>query len=92
MTHFRAWQPRTELHKIMLRERRGLMLTLAWATIFLVVGLAVALTARHQTGILVGSGLSLLGIAMFILAVYLIRSGSQPTESDSETIVEKYRI
>ena len=87
-----TWTPSSRRYESMLRERRGLMLTLAWATIFLVVGLAVALTARHQTGILVGSGLSLLGIAMFILAVYLIRLGSQPTENDSETIAEKYRI
>ena len=87
-----TWTPSSRRYELMLRERRGLMLTLAWATIFLIIGLAVAVTARHQTGKLVGSGLSLLGILLFILALYLIKSYRQPTEHDSETIAEKYRI
>jgi Flp pilus assembly protein TadB len=82
ITHLRAWEPRTDLHKIMPRERRGLMLTLAWAILFLVVGLAVALIATHHTGKLVGLGLSLLGI--FILALYIFRRKSQPTKVDNE--------
>jgi len=87
-----AWTPSSRRYELMLQERRGLMLTLSWATILLILGLAVALTARHQTGKLLGSGLSLLGILLFIIALYLFRSHRQPTEHDSETIAEEYRI
>lgn len=74
------------------QERWGRALALAWSITFLTIGLAVALTAKDQTGELVGSGLSLLGILLLLLSLYLFRSRRQSTEDDSETIVEKYRI
>ena len=84
--------PPSDGYKIRLRERWGRALALAWAIIFLIIGLAVALTAKHQTGELVGSGLGLLGILPLLLSLYLFRSGRQSTENDGETIAEKFRI
>lgn len=78
------------LYALRLREGWGRALTLVFAIIFLIIGLAIALMARNQTGELVGSGLSLLGILLCILAVYSSRT--RPGENDSETIAEKYRI
>lgn len=54
-------------------ESSGRILTLAWATLFLVTGLALALTAPNQTLKRLSLGLGLLGVFIFALYLFVIR-------------------